>query len=299
MAHRMNRKSSGLGFNRRNEKERILFIAAAGLAVSLLIVMLVVLNSRSVGAKQLPAPQEQVVEPASVGTITLFALERPASAGTSLAEIEVKEMVWQRGSVPPGAVLDVTEIRDQFAKVYIPAGAPITRDQLTTEKKEASLPVRPGYRAVSIEVDATSSLEGHARPGTRVDVLLTYYKDDELTTKVIVQNVMVLSLGGDTEAEKGRNNRRPQTSKTITLEVTAADSLKMQTARQLGRLSLAMRASEDHLTVPKTEMQANEIDDTKRKEPEVKDCGGRVRMHGKEYVVNCDGSITALMEYGE
>ncbi|MCB0336449.1 MAG: Flp pilus assembly protein CpaB, partial [Bdellovibrionales bacterium] len=154
--------------------------------------------------------------------------------------------------------------------------------------------------AVTIEIDSQSSVEGWARPGTKVDVTLTYMSNQELTSKVIVQNARVLSYGGDatlvTDHFGSLNRKSVKPGSTITLEVSPGDALKIQTSKQLGSLSLLMRAPEDDKAAAVTEVDRNLIDGAKAKiEPQVKTCKrGKMRLEGKEYIIDCDGSIAQL-----
>jgi pilus assembly protein CpaB len=187
-----------------------------------------------------------------------------------------------------------------YAKADIAAGIPLKRADVTPERSEFVLPVSPGNRAVSIEVDAVSGIEGHAAPGTRVDVVLTYYEGGELTSKVIVENTRVLSLGGDTTlvTDRGdiRKRGRSTASKTITLEVAPQDALKIQTARKMGSLGLIMRASGDNRPVQKREVSGADLGQNGSRANFRSRCErGTVRIPGKgDFILNCDGSMVRM-----
>ncbi len=301
----MNGKFSGNNsvFRRRGDRERLLFFAAAGLACSLLVIMAVVLNYKTdASARSDMAPRASDALPQQVGSVTLFAPDKNIPSGTKLSDTSFREVYWPRHQVPEGAVMDKAEIRGKFAKVNLPAGMPIQKSSLTAEALSVSLPLTPGNRAISIGVDATSSLEGHALPGTRVDVVLTFYENSALTTKVIVQNARVLSAGGDMKSASERSPiERTSPSKTITLDVSPSDALKIQTANQLGKISLIMRSSEDDKTTAITEMSQNDLGDPSAKkkpvEKDAKACNkGKVRIGSTEYLVGCDGAIRQVEE---
>lgn len=111
---------------RRGEKERMLLVAAAGLAASLVIIMVVVLNyKREAIASQATTAANQPIVPVPMGTVTLFVPDREVAAGTKLAEVTFKEVYWPRNQVPVNAVLDLAEIKNQFAKVNLPSGLPV------------------------------------------------------------------------------------------------------------------------------------------------------------------------------
>ncbi len=281
---------------RRGEKERLLLVAGAGLAASLVIIMVVVLNYKSSAVASQAAPPPPIAQ-VPMGTVTLFVPDREVAAGTKLAEISFKEVYWPRNQVPTNAVLDLAEIKNQYSKVNLPAGLPIQRQSLTNVAGRAGLAVTAGNRAVTIEVDRAQSIEGYTTPGSVVDVVLTYHEEGNLTSKVIVEGARVLSLGGDASQEK----RRPGTATsqtTITLDVTTQDALKIQTARQMGRLSLMLRNDVDRKAVDTTVITADDFN-AKDKKPEKKESvctRGTIKSGDLSYVVNCDGSMVQVKD---
>lgn len=297
---------TGLGFSRRGDKERVMLLVAAGLSFALLLILAIILNYKSDGYASNDAKRTVLsggADTTTVGSVALLTFERAVTAGSRLNDAPIKEVLWPRTQIPTGAIFDQSEVRNQYAKVDIPADVPILRSHLTTEAIEAILSVRPGFRAVTIEVDVTQAIEGWALPGNRVDVLLTHYEDKNLVTKIIVQNARILSFGGSVESfdrmrATGTNIRTRQLGRTMTLEVTTQDALRVQTARRLGTLSLVMRAPEDNLTSQVTELSQHEVGGASKKKNETKTCirKGRVRMGDREYVVDCDGAIHELIE---
>ncbi len=282
---------------RKGEKERLLLIAAAGLAASLVIIMVVVLNyKREAIASQASAAANQPIVPVPMGTVTLFVPDREVAAGTKLAEVSFKEVYWPRNQVPTNAVLDLAEIKNQFAKVNLPSGLPVQRQSLTAVAGRAGLPVTAGNRAVTIEVERAQSIEGYTTPGSVVDVVLTYHEEGNLTSKVIVEGARVLSLGGDANQAEKRRPGVPVTQTTITLDVSTQDALKIQTARQMGRLSLMLRNDIDHKAVDTTVITAEDFNAKEKKaEPKASVCTrGTMRTGSVTYVVNCDGTMVQL-----
>lgn len=281
-----------------------MLLVAAGLAFALLLILAIILNYKSDGfASNSSEVKVDDLNDSNIGTVALLTFERPVAAGSRLDGTPLKEVFWPRAQVPTGAIFDHSEVRNQYAKVDIAADVPILRSHLTTEPIEAVLSVRSGFRAVTIEVDATQAIEGWALPGNRVDVLLTYYEDKNLTTKIIVQNARILSFGGSVESldrmrASGTNVRSRQIGRTMTLEVTTQDALKVQTAKRLGSLSLVMRAPEDNVTSQITELNQHEVGGPINRKQSNKNCvkKGRVRMGDREYVVDCDGAIHELIE---
>jgi len=292
--------------NRSNDRDRLLFIAAAGLAFSLLIILVIVFNFRSdANARTAATPEVAPPVAANLGTISLLTPERAVRAGTKLNEVRFKEVLWPRNQVPEEAVRDMSEVQNMYAKSDLSPGIPLQRSHLSREGFMSSLALTPRNRAVSIEVDETSGLEGHALPGTKVDIILTFTEGGQLTSKVIVQNARVLSYGGDTSTAADRSAvasdlRVRRTSRTITLDVTPKDALQITTARQLGRLSLIMRSNDDDLGSPVLELDEGAIAHNKQERRNTNSCkSGRMRMGNREYVVDCDGSISQVVDPNE
>lgn len=291
----------------------MLIIAVAGLFISLMVIFFVILNFRSADAKSTQQPMASSIQTnqAALGTVNLLTPERKVSSGSALSEVVFKEVLWPRNQIPEGAIYDAAELRGMYAKMDLQPGVPIQRTQVTREPAYATLPLTPGNRAVAIPVDETAGIEGHALPGTRVDVILTYNEEGRLTSKVIVQNARVLSYGGDVTPISGRGAEARaiagrRTSSTITLDVSAKDALALQTARQLGRLSLVMRAPDDVVSPSVVELNSTDIDGSKKDRAgrgvgsSGRGCSkGRIKSGGREYIVDCDGSIHQVLDQNE
>ena len=296
----------------KSQREKAIFFAAAGLAVALLLVAVVVVNFKQPAnnpTRDNVDTRATIASPV-VGMVTLYAPERMIPRGTQITEDRTffKEIYWPRNEVPEGAIRDLSEANNMFAKEDLKPGLPVLRASLSTEVARVSLPVTPGMRAVSIEVDATSGLEGHALPGSRVDVVLTYQSEEaKLVSQVVVQNARVLSAGGDITPLDQRSpieRAAVNMAKTVTLEVSVEDALTIQTARQKGRLSLLMRSVDDSKPVQPPPVSEGDIakragiSNKPSKDTACQD-KGKMRMGGREFVITCDGRIVPLEDPSE
>lgn len=280
------------GFSGNSDREKFLLIAAGGAFLSLLIVVVAVFSIKS--REEQPKPVEaQVLQPESA-TVTLYAVERPVRVGAKLTDVKFKEIVWPRNQIPEGAIRDLAQIKDKFAREALEPGTPITSSLISNEPVTVSLPLTPGMRAITIEVDETASIEGYARPGTRVDVTLTFMNDKQLSTRVLVPNARVLSFGGDMSqgVRPGQGVSRVASKSTITLEVSAEEALSIQTAKQLGRLGLIMRDASDDKAPEVDSVSQNRIIDpgaATKKNNQVDCQAGTMKIGDKEFIVPCDG----------
>jgi len=108
-------------------------------------------------------------------------------------------------SVPPSAVTDFAQIKGFFASSYIAAGQPLLGEFITSKRPVNQIQpnIPEGYRAVALSVDATTSVEGWARPGAKVDVVLASNINQKPAVTVIVQNAKVLSADRSVAGDGG------------------------------------------------------------------------------------------------
>lgn len=289
-------------------RQRILFAAVGVLTFILLTAIGVVVSSKDKRSAA-SSPDSMGALASNLGTIALYTPGELIRPGVKMSEAKFKEEYWPRNKVPEGAVTNLDEVKHMYSRIEIPAGTPVQMIHLMEAKGTFDLPLTPGNRAVTIEVDDITGLEGHAGPGTRVDVVLTHHVEGRLTSQVIVQNARVISYGGSTKtAEEKKFMLTTQggartSARTMTLDVPAEEALKVTTARQLGRLSLMMRAPEDTGAAPSTEVDETSISDdsqiSKSTGPGGKCNRGTMRIGGEEFVVGCEGDINQAPPKGK
>jgi pilus assembly protein CpaB len=170
---------------------------------------------------------------------------------TEIAPSEARPGHLLRGSVSETEFLGAITRRD-FAE-----GEPLIASELLKpgDRRFLAAVLRPGYRAVSISVDAPQTASGLVLPGDYVDVILTQHFGDNVAVaahrsvgETVLRNLRVVaidqSLGALTKtegqgAQQGPDARVP---KTITLEADETQAQRLFVAMQLGKLQLAVRA---------------------------------------------------------
>ncbi len=113
--------------------------------------------------------------------------------------------------------------------------------------------IKPGCRALSINVSGASSVSGMVRPNDHVDVVGTFsfpskeFPDQlELVTLTVVQDVTVVATGTKTAKSSSAMLSQSSTYNTVTLEVTPREAEMLVFAEQIkGRLTLALRNPSD------------------------------------------------------
>jgi len=108
--------------------------------------------------------------------------------------------------------------------------------------------LRPGMRAVSVGVTATSGISGFVFAGDQVDLLLTHKTGkgedtSHLVTETVLRNIRVLAVDQKVDAKPGD---APTIARTATFEVTPKQAEIVAIVSEMGRLSLALRSLQDN-----------------------------------------------------
>jgi pilus assembly protein CpaB len=193
-------------------------------------------------------------------------------------------------------VSDFEQVVGYYARSLIISGQPLHMDYISNVKPTTAISadIPAGFRAVSIKVTATSSVEGWARPGSKVDVIWASRIRGEPGVTVIVQNAKVLSAERQVSSDTQPGMPIPTT---VTLLVTAEDAQKIQLASTTGSLSLNLRGDSD---VGKTDITGSItvqdlLEGTRRGDQKKRRANqGVVTMGGKKYIVDIDGKLQPL-----
>lgn len=224
---------------------RVKWLVGGLIAVIVVLVLTLVFVSK--GSAPTPAGNTTNDAVATVNsnapTVSILYTAQRIEANTSLLPHMFIEKPISPDRIPEGAVLgrDKPTIVGKYSKALMTPDSPLRRDDITDNPPPPSLPtvIPAGYRGVTIVVDARSGVEGWARPGTRVDVLLSYNdKSNNKKVATVVNFSKVLSVGG--LANNGQPENKAAGTTTITLLVTELDAKKIELARSIGTLSLAL-----------------------------------------------------------
>lgn len=224
-------------------------------------------------------------------TVMLITATGKIAKGTKLTAQQLREVSWPRDQVPEGALRSFEEAVNMYATASLPENQPLLRTALSPNAPNFGISelLAPGHRAVTIAVNATTGIEGWATAGAHVDVLLTYVDsaDNLNKTRVVVENAIVLSFGGNAKApEENIGRGAPLEISTVTLGVPFQDSLKITTALDMGRISLALRSLHDVSSPGSDSFSADEWD---KKRPQKEAPQGPVAK-GYAKITGSDGS---------
>ena len=183
--------------------------------------------------------------------------DRPVGAGVTMRDVPIRLEKFPEHQLPQGVVRDAGRVRDAVTLVALPGGLPILDVNLGSPD-EASNPlvgrIPPGMRAMTVRVDATSAVEGWARSGSVVDVLLV----EKNKTTVVAEQVKIISTERSLSAAVSLDISAAIPS-TVTLLVTQEQCLAINTAVAVGKIAFALRSGADADTWRDSDFDANDL----------------------------------------
>jgi pilus assembly protein CpaB len=205
----------------------------------------------------------KVVVAAQIPTQMVLRVTRALPAG---ALLRPPDMTW--GSMPAAEVTGKeivrgsateTEFVGAVTRQAFQAGDPLNAGVLIKPGDRDFLitALRPGFRAVTINVDAAQSEAGLVLPDDRVDVMLTQNFSAPGTEagrrsvgETVLRRLRVIAVDQtlvqvDKPAAPSSTMNEPRLPKTVTLEVTEHQAAVLLVAEQLGKIQLLLLGQQD------------------------------------------------------
>jgi pilus assembly protein CpaB len=178
-----------------------------------------------------------------------------AAADISLGQRLTPEMFkladWPVDSVPKGAFADPQKLGGRVLKSNLLAGEPVSEAKLAPAGTLGGLSalITEGKRAITVRVNDVIGVAGFALPGNYVDIIVSMQKDaipgaeqrEQNISKIVLERILVLAVA----QEVNRDETKPKVVNAVTLEVTPDQAEKLDLARSVGTLSLALRNQVD------------------------------------------------------
>jgi len=184
----------------------------------------------------------------------VVAASRDLGAGAKLANSDLKLVSLPAKDLPKSALLDGSLAVGKALLYPVMANEPLTTNKLSAlaGAEGVAATIESGKRALSVPITDISGVAGLIQPRMHVDVLFTRVGSmSEALTTVVLEDVIVLSTGKNTEvqpaqtagASQSANAATPNATlqRAVTLLVTPEEAGKLELAKNQGRLSLALR----------------------------------------------------------
>jgi pilus assembly protein CpaB len=172
------------------------------------------------------------------------------SIGQRVTPDMLKLVEWPAHSMPKGAFDDPHKLGGRVLKSSILAGEPLSEAKLAPVGTLGGLSalITEGKRAITVRVNDVIGVAGFALPGNYVDIIVSTETDPQAEaerqrsiSKIVLERILVLAVA----QEVNRDETKPKVVNAVTLEVTPEQAEKLDLARSVGTLSLALRNQVD------------------------------------------------------
>jgi len=158
---------------------------------------------------------------------------------------------WPVANRPQGAFNDPARLTGRVLRTNIVRGEPLSEAKLAPDGTTGGLSalIAEGKRAITVRVNDVIGVAGFALPGNFVDIIVSTQKDgarenggrEQNISKIVLERILVLAVA----QEVNRDDSKPKVVNAVTLEVTPEQAEKLDLARSVGTLSLALRNQVD------------------------------------------------------
>jgi pilus assembly protein CpaB len=182
-------------------------------------------------------------------SLRVLVAAQPLPTGAIVRPGQVRWQAWPQGASAAGYYTSSTATPEQLTgavvRTELAAGEPLSPQRLAQpgERSFLSAVLKPGMRAITINVSANTGVGGFIFPGDHVDLILTRPLDGggagrRFVSRTLLRDVRVVGMDQRAANEK-KEVVAPQTA---TLEVAPSQAELIALAADLGRLTLSLRS---------------------------------------------------------
>jgi pilus assembly protein CpaB len=200
--------------------------------------------------------------------IEILVAKRNMSVGERLLkpeELFEKKQV-SKESEPPDAIRDFEALKGKSMKQSRNKGEHVTPNNLRGEKEQLDIP--EGYFAMGLGVNLEGTASGFATlPKSRVNIIWTVRGPDANSSysQLLLQNVLVLAA----DLKLNSDGELASPAQVVTFALSTEDVLKINLAKHIGTLSLALRNVDERSTPEILKVTGKNLNIDKKREPEV------------------------------
>ncbi|MGH6834281.1 MAG: Flp pilus assembly protein CpaB [Methylocella sp.] len=192
--------------------------------------------------------------PPAPSTDDVLVAAKELDIGNYVDVADLRWDAWPKDHIPEGLIrksaspAGVEELRGSIARANFAPGEPLRREHLSKSSDFLAAVLRPGMRAVAINIDAQGSSTAGGSilpPNDRVDVVHTFldaHAGNSFFSQIILTNIRVLAIGQNFQEKNGEH---VVNGVNATLEVTPIQAETLVLAQRTGQLSLILRSMTD------------------------------------------------------
>jgi len=185
---------------------------------------------------------------ARVPTVERIVAAHDLPAGTQLAPHHLVIRSFPAAMVSSDSLAPerYTELSGSVLRAPLRAGDPVLPVHAAVQENDAfSSHLSAGRRAITMPVDAINSVSGLLQPGDLIDLYVSFEYQRRRITAPLLQGVMVLATGANTQAGRNTGHAHSEAYGTVTLDAAPEDAVKLVAARQSGAITAVLRSPHD------------------------------------------------------
>jgi pilus assembly protein CpaB len=214
-----------------NRRNRTLIVVGVAVLLAALASFGVYRAIQSIPVKEVP-----------IATSHAVVAKEAIPVGTLLTKEQLKVVAWPQDSPVPGGFSSPDDVVGRGVVAALVPNEPVTETKLAPREAGGGLPptIPEGMRAMSVRVNDVIGVAGYTVPGTRVDVVVTVRDGTQTTSRVVLDNIQVLTAGTNYDQAKSKDGQ-PIPTNVVTLLVTPRDAERLALAQTEGQIVLALR----------------------------------------------------------
>ena len=233
--------------NKLNDLRPKQLLILAGVAGFLMFVTIMLVMSLLTDKEVAVVPETPPPPAIETSSVVVAKVNIPPRTRLQEAMLQMKELPVDM--IPDGAIKNFDEVINVQVKVSIFAGDVLTNQKVFSDKTVEGFvgEIPPDCRAVSIAVTEVTGVAGFAKPGDKVDLLFVEKGQYSATTKILLQNVPLLSVnqdatGGGILDDNGIVKSSAISNPTLaTFALPPQEVLKLISASKLGEIYMMLR----------------------------------------------------------
>lgn len=184
--------------------------------------------------------------------IVVAAMDIPAHAMITSRMIKMESV--PENIVPRGAITEPRLVIGHPTTVEVLSGDVLTKRKIFEDISQAGFigDIPPDCRAISVPINDVSAVSGFIEPGDYVDILIVSDFADQISSRILLQNVLLLAIGSTAENRKTRTDAEGNTvsnsnaagnsgAATATLALHPNEILQLTANMQTGNINLILR----------------------------------------------------------
>ena len=242
-----------------NLRPRQLLAMAAGAAIFIFLIMFFALsmltNQNPIQIDDTEKTVEEETKEPEIKMKSVVVAARNIEPKTMIISRLLTTQEFPENTLPPDVVTDIAEVANKPARERIFKGDIITRGKVYHNAQQAGFvgSIPPDCRAVSVSVSDVTGVAGFAKPGDYVDILLIEKDDTTVTSRLILENVLLLSINqnmgvrGNYEGEEDKESSVNPETRAIdnpalaTFALRPDEILELVSASRIGEIYLMLR----------------------------------------------------------